>query len=663
MSTSPVTTIKPHLLSLQCPHVLRDLPGWLTWRLEYHEGEPKPRKVPYYTGGGRRHGVQGRPEDRQQLTTFDAARTAAARRGMDGVGFALMPEWGLVALDFDDCVTSAGIHPDVERMLVGTYCEYSPSGNGVRAFVRGALGNGKSRGGPFGFEVFSSKGFVTFTGNILEVCELTESAQIVADASPEIVAYCTARFGRVDPGPSDPGLAQGPLGLTEAQLTECLDVLPDDLDYDQWLSVGMALHHETGGEGFDLWDEWGAKSPKYSTREYGRYKWDSFGQGGQRPTTAHRLVHMACAHGAHINLASLAADDFAPVVDLGPAQGPASEALRFPVVPAAEFVLRPAPQWIIKQLIPRAELVVLLGAPGDGKTFIAIDLAGCIARGVPWRGLKVRQGKVVYIAAEGAGGFRNRLVAYAQANGLALDALPFGVIHVAPNLLMREDALDVSRSIVAAGGADVVIVDTLARVTPGANENSSEDMGKALDHCKGIHRATGAVVLLVHHLGKDAAKGGRGWSGILGATDTELTVERTPTGRALRTSKHKDGDDGQAWGFDLDVITIGEDADGDPITSCVVREAEIPPAGQVAAARRGLGKWETLVVSAVNELATVQTTGIEVDAVVALVLEREPKADDGKRDTRKQHVLRAVRALSTGGDAPYFLEDGCLSIG
>jgi hypothetical protein len=47
--TNPVTTIKPHLAAIECPDVLRSLPGWLTWRLEYHDGEPKPRKVPYYT--------------------------------------------------------------------------------------------------------------------------------------------------------------------------------------------------------------------------------------------------------------------------------------------------------------------------------------------------------------------------------------------------------------------------------------------------------------------------------------------------------------------------------------------------------------------------------------------------------------------------------------
>ena len=91
--------------------------------------------MPYYASGGRRAGEQGRQEDRAQLVTFDAARAAAARRGFDGVGFAPMPEFGIVALDFDHCVTHGEIHEGVQALLTDTYAEYSPSGTGVRAYA------------------------------------------------------------------------------------------------------------------------------------------------------------------------------------------------------------------------------------------------------------------------------------------------------------------------------------------------------------------------------------------------------------------------------------------------------------------------------------------------------------------------------------------------
>jgi hypothetical protein len=655
-----VTTIKPHLNSLQCPDVLRALPGWLTWRLEFHEGEPKARKVPYYSNGARRHGVQGRPEDRQQLTTFDAARAAAARKGMDGIGFAPMPEWGVTALDFDNCVVDGGLHPEVERAVAGTYAEFSPSGTGVRAFVRGDLGNRKAHGEPFGFEVFSSKGFTTFTGNRLELTDLTDSANTVAEVTPELLALCTARFGRAEPTEAGTGDTP-PLGLTRQQLQEALDVLDPSMGHDPWLRVGMALHHETSGEAFDLWDGWSAGGVQYPGREALQARWDSFGRGNQRPTTAHALVRMANDNGAHLDLSAITAQDFQVLEP--PAAAPVDKPVRFPVQPAGQFASGKPPSWLIKDVLPAGDLLLLIGESQAGKSFIALDLAAAIALGVPWRGKRVRKGRVVYIAAEGGAGFRNRLKAYAAQHQISLDDLAIGVIHAAPNMLLKDDALDVCKSIIKAGGADLVIVDTFAQVTPGANENAAEDMGKALAHCRGINTAVRAPVLLVHHMGKDASRGARGWSGLKAAADAELEVLRLPTGRMLRVSKQKDGEDGLAWGFDLDQVPVGLDEDGEIVTSCVVRECEAPAVYQVSAATGDLGVLGRQIVEVVNEFAQAQTAGIEIDAVAAAVADRMPAPEGGRRDTRKQRVRARLMALIESEKVPYFLEDGCLSIG
>lgn len=660
---SAVSTIKPHLRDIAAPDLLRNLPAWLVWRYEHLEGEHKPRKTPYYTGGGKRHGAHGRPEDRQNLTSFDAAKAAAARRGMDGVGFCPMPEWGITALDFDSCVADGGVDPSIERLVAGTYAEFSPSGNGVRAFVRGTLvGNRKSnRGQVIGFETFSSNGFVTFTGNRLPITDLTDAGNVVADPSPELLALCSDRFGRVEaPDPSVDASETPPLGLSTSQLRDALDVLPKDLHYDDWLRVGMALHHETSGEGFYLWDDWSADSPKYTSSDYGLSKWQSFGKGGQRPTTVHALVRMANEHGAHIDIATAeAGDDFQVIEDAAPA---VAKPNRFAVEPLDVFASRKPPEWIVKGVIPDADLIVLFGESGAGKSFIALDLAGAIARGVEWRGRRVRQGRVVYIAAEGAGGFRNRVAAYCAEHQLTPAEVPIGVIANAPNLLQRDDALEVSRAIVAAGGADLVIVDTFAQVTPGANENAAEDMGKALTHCRGIRAATRAPVLLVHHSGKDASRGARGWSGLKAAADAELEVTKTVGGRSLRTSKQKDGEDGLAWGFDLKVLTIGEDADGDAVTSCVVVEAELPAVQQVGQSARKLGPVEALVNAVIQEFAQSQTSGIEVEAVVAEAARRLTGPSEGKRDQRKAYAKRALKTLCAGDESPYFVEDNCIEV-
>ena len=652
-----VTTIKPHLSSIAAPDEMRNLPGWLVWRFEYHEGEDRPRKIPYYTAGNKRHGKQGSTQDLQQLTTFDAARTAAARRGFDGVGFVPLSEWNICALDFDHCVTNGKVHPDLEAIVTGTYAEYSPSGTGVRAFVKGQYGNSKARGEPYGFEVFSSKGFVTFTGNRLDVVEILGNENTIAELDAPVRALCAKRFTREV---AETGVSAGePLGLTSQQIDKCLSVIDADSGHDEWLAVGMALHHETQGEGFDLWNDWSELGSKYPGREVLLHRWSSFGKTHDRTVTARSLVRLANEHGAGINLNGPAtADEFEDLVgEASPEAAPG----RFAIVPAHEFATGANPTWVIKDVLPQAELVVMYGASGSGKSFLALDMAAAIARGVEWRGKRVRQGRVAYIAAEGGGGFRKRLKAYGQHNEIDLASLELGVIHAAPNMMEAKDAADVVKSIKAWGGADIVIVDTFAQVMPGANENAGEDVGKALTHCKRIHELTGAMIILIHHAGKDASKGARGWSGLRAAADAELEVVREATGRSLRLTKSKDGEDGMAWGFDLEIITVGVDEDLDPITSCVVIEAQMPVPG--AGPARKLGPVEKAVNDVIQEFAVAQTEGIEVGPVLAEAVKRIEPPADGKRDTRKQRARRALEALCAGDDAPYWIaDDGCITI-
>jgi hypothetical protein len=655
-------------LPSRCPDALRGIRAWLLWRFEPNPGGGKPRKIPYYATGGRRTGKQGSPDDTAQLVDWNEALRAAAVHDMAGVGFALDVAHNVTALDFDNCYDGDRLLPDVAALVQHSYAERSPSKRGVRAFFVGQLGNLKDHGAPFGFEVFSSKGFVTVTGDVLPLCVMADNENTVAPLHPSVLAYAQQRFKRTPTEPEHTSYGAEPIGLSATQIQAALAALPAELDYDTWVQVGMALHHETQGEGFNTWDEWSSYSPKYTTREYGLERWASFGRNQGEIVTARSLVRLANEHGADIDIhAPATAEDFDHAGNeandeddsgfqvVGPA-AKAEKPLRFRPVPLAVFAQRAAPGWLVKRLIPKAELVVLFGESGSGKSFMAFDIAVKFACGQPWRGLRTKGGRVVYIAAEGAGGFRNRVVAYGQANGVALTDIPIDVIDTAPNLLLKDDALDVVRGI---GRADLVIVDTWAQVTPGGNENAGEDMGKALAHCKGIHRATGATVLLVHHSGKDASKGARGWSGLRAAADAELEVIRLANGRLLRTSKQKDGDDGLEWGFGLDVVEIGRDEDDEPITSCVVVEQEVP----VARLMRVLGPLETLVNAVLQEFAKVQNRGIEVTAVIVEVVKRMPAPEDGKRDTRKQRARKALEALCAGGEAMYELqEDGTIDI-
>jgi stage V sporulation protein SpoVS len=330
----------------------------------------------------------------------------------------------------------------------------------------------------------------------------------------------------------------------------------------------------------------------------------------------------------------------------------APAAARFTFQPAHEFAVGVPPAWMVKGVLPQAVLAVLYGESGAGKSFVALDMAWAVATGTPWREKAVKQGRVAYVAAEGAGGFRNRLKAIAQARGVPLEDVPLTVLPDAPNMMEKQDALDVARAIVAAGGAQLVIVDTFAQVMAGANENAGEDVGRALAHCKGIHRATGALVLLVHHSGKDSSRGARGWSGLRAAADVELEVVRADAARSVTVTKMKDGEDGTEYGFRLETLVVGFDADGEEVSSCVVHHdsGTGPSVRRMAKDKGPRGVVEKIVMQAIagmQGLADGAVDVLELKAAVASQMEFDPL--EGKRDTRNQRIDRAIEGLIGAG--------------
>jgi hypothetical protein len=677
-----VHQITPHLRTMPAPDDLKTLPSWLIWRYESAGDGTKPRKVPYYADGSRRHGKQGAPDDVARLVTFDAAVKQAATRGFTGVGFATRPGMGIVALDFDNCVGAEGIHPEVLALVSGTYAEYSPSGQGVRAFFKGDLGDRKAFGDPFGFETFSTKGFVTFTGNTLADLDLVGLDNVVAPLPAHVRDYATTRFG---PAADALGVERQALGMTRPQLQQCLAALNPDLTYDKWLQVGMAIHHETDGDGFDLWDDWSARGSKYPSTEALQFKWDSFGRTGNGTTvTARSLIKLANQAGAGINLSLATIDDFEDLTEFEGdfcEDSAKSEAIlpgksektekpgKFHVYQAAEFARGKSPGWHIKGVLPAAPLVLVFGESGSGKSFLVLDMVMSCLRSTPWRGAKTKPGAWIYIAAEGAGGVRRRLEAYAHHHGLDLAELDLGIIGNAPNILAGADITELAAAINAwqrARGVRIagIVVDTMAQVTPGANENSGEDMGLALSNLDALRRGTGATTMVpIHHAGKDASKGARGWSGMRAAADAELEVRRMATGRAVKVTKQKDAEDGLEYGFGLLSVAIGWDEDDEAITSCVIEEAELPTVQDTTVAtnqvRRGAN--EKLIMEIVEEFAMGQSAGIEVSEILDEAMRRH--GGDGPAYTKRGNFKRALTKLSEGEHAIYYTEDDGKTIG
>jgi hypothetical protein len=604
------------------------------------------------------------------MTTFGAAHDAAARRGFTGDGLALMPELGITALDFDNCIDEDGrLPPEIEQIASQTYAEYSPSGKGIRAFVRGSFGNRKSpsEGNPYGFETFSSKGFVTFTGNAMPYTDLLGLEDTISDLDALVAPLCAARFTATQQREDDPddfmAGREPKTGQTVSQMEGLLAVLDPDMPREDWIRVGMALHHETEGDdtGFYLWDDWSENGEKYPSEEGLRTQWDSFDRrkgSGQRQVTMATVMRMAKEAGYRdtgidsSDLRQQAQDVTSRLPQADGVRTPEDYCGRFPVHGAGDPALHKSTEWHIKGVLPKADLIVLYGASGSGKSFVALDMIGAVARGKQWQGCRVKKAKVVLIAAEGAGGVGKRIRAYCKHYGLNEADLDIGVIRVPPSVIEDVDVKELC-TVLAYVQADVFVIDTLAQVTPGANENSSEDMGKAIRNIRLVTQATGATALVVHHAGKDASKGARGWSGIRAAADTEIEISRNDAGHLISITKMKDGDDSQQWGFRLNQVQVGIDNDGDIETSCVVEYVEAPPKPVKSSGPKG--KIQATIMerarhcgAGTHEGALMQDV---IDASVGMIPFDPVQADGEKkpRDQRRGNVTRAVTTLCNQG--------------
>jgi hypothetical protein len=311
-----------------------------------------------------------------------------------------------------------------------------------------------------------------------------------------------------------------------------------------------------------------------------------------------------------------------------------------------QLLARPAPKWLIKKALPESGLGVLYGEPGSGKTFIAIDLAVSVASGSEWQGQKVKRAGVVYIAAEGGEGLSSRFQAYQRRHGIELTGLPLALIPSTINLHKGADyahVIDACKTMsdrVSAVG--LIVIDTLSRVMPGANENAAEDMGMVIANAKTIQEATGAFVLVVHHSGKDATKGARGHSSLRAAADTELEVRRKGELRIVTVSKQRDGEDGRSFAYVLESVTIGSDEDGEAVTSCVAIPANVQDSG--GKMPRAQGKWQNTILRILKGKA--QDQKMKTTDVIAAVV----ASDEGAGKERSREVVKvAMKSLIANG--------------
>jgi hypothetical protein len=236
---------------------------------------------------------------------------------------------------------------------------------------------------------------------------------------------------------------------------------------------------------------------------------------------------------------------------------------------------------LVAGLLDHNTMSVLYGASNTGKTFVAMGLGFSIATGRDWHGRKVEQGGVVYIAAEAGSNAKKRVAALRKHYGV--EAAPFALVPCPVDLGGAGADVVALLALIAeaqkAMGCPVklIVVDTLSRAMGGGEENSSKDMTAFVRNVDRLRVGTKAHLMVVHHAGKDEARGARGHSSLRAATDTELEVVKSATEQlgTISATKQRDMDAGPPIGFKLEPVVIGQNADGMPVTSCVAIPAAV----------------------------------------------------------------------------------------
>jgi AAA domain len=244
---------------------------------------------------------------------------------------------------------------------------------------------------------------------------------------------------------------------------------------------------------------------------------------------------------------------------------------RFKLIPFDEIVMQTAPAYLIKGLVPRVGLTVIWGPPKCGKSFWALDLAMHPAIGRSYRGRRVRQGPVVYIALEGQFSFPDRVEAFRQ-RYLAghQGSVLFYLLPCKLDLIRdHRELIKCIREQTGDATPVAVFIDTLNRSLKGS-ESKDEDMSAYVQAADRICDEFECAVPIIHHCGINAERP-RGHTSLTGTADAQLAVKRDAASNVVVTVEWmKDGPEGETIVSRLELAEIGINDDGDVKSSCVV---------------------------------------------------------------------------------------------
>lgn len=397
---------------------------------------------------------------------------------------------------------------------------------------------------------------------------LAALAPLLPSAGPVIVEGATGEYDQA-------GLAGDPAAVARAvaALPNTTELFPSR---ESWRDVGYAIKAALPGNAdmaFELFADWSGRwedpdpeavnDPDTVAADWGRMK-PPYRRG------ASWLFELAEKHGGgSFSRAELWLDPPGSDTPLFPENLPNafgnSEGDYFDVLTIEDLFNRPDPKFVIDRHLPEQSVGFLYGDPGTGKSFIALDWALHMAfRRPAWHGdaLAVKEGgAVIYLAGEGASGFKTRVAAWMLRHGIPeTERGRFVLLGASVNFMQPDDVRKLARTIrdrVACPVA-MVVADTVSRSMPGADENLQKEMTLFVKACDVLRDAFACVVLGVHHAGK--AGDMRGSTVLLGAGDFVFKLSRKKGAAigALHCEKQKDAPDGWEDRYRFDMIALGD---------------------------------------------------------------------------------------------------------
>lgn len=496
------------------PDELTTYPHWVCWRWKWSRNDWTKVPVNPHTG------ALASSTDSATWGTFEQAIDWSRRHHLAGVGFMFSSDNPFAGVDLDDCYDPAtgALLPWAARIVqqLDSYTEVSPSGKGLKIFVRGSLPGSRHKAGDI--EMYECARYFTVTGRHLPRTPLTIEERSTALASVYRETFKTEKPANTNPAPTP--------------LTSILS----DADI-----LNRAMRAKNGQKFSRLWAGDATGYPSPSEADLALCSLLAFWTGPNE-TTIDRLFRQSGLYrekweredyrSATIIEALDRTEFWEPAeaepphlhIPRDPDTGdePAKEH-PFSLIPFNQLDSMPDPKQLVRGLLQAGTVAVVYGDGGSYKSFLALDIALHVVNGEQWCGRAVEQAQIIYVAAEGAAGIKKRRKAWELAHELPSDGA-----WLLPNSLQLMDSQHIEGFIEALQSQEIhpglIVIDTLSQNSLGADENSSHEMAVAIDTAQRLATVFNAVVLIVHHSNKIG--GFRGASSIRDNVQTFMAMNR-----------------------------------------------------------------------------------------------------------------------------------------